>query len=96
MTRKTENIIEVFAIELLSKLDYVHIYAPDIIPDSNNQENWPIFNCIKEFGHYYIAKLFILWPKFVRLTRIGNLNAQILKIGNAEYRFHCQKFEMIN
>jgi type I restriction enzyme R subunit len=33
MTRITENIIESFAIELLDKLGYTYIYAPDIAPD---------------------------------------------------------------
>lgn len=32
MTRITENTIEAFAIELLDKLGYVYIYAPDIAP----------------------------------------------------------------
>ena len=38
MTRITENIIESFAIELLDKLGYEHIYAPDIAHDSENPE----------------------------------------------------------
>ena len=38
MTRMTENIIEAFAIELLDKLGYDYIYAPDIAPDSANPE----------------------------------------------------------
>lgn len=38
MTRITENIIESFAIELLEKLGYEYIYAPDIAPDSENPE----------------------------------------------------------
>jgi type I restriction enzyme R subunit len=38
MTRITENIIEAFAIELLNKLGYEYIYAPDIAPDSENPE----------------------------------------------------------
>lgn len=38
MTRITENIIEAFAIELLDKLGYEYIYAPDIAPDSENPE----------------------------------------------------------
>jgi type I restriction enzyme R subunit len=38
MTRITENIIESFAIELLDKLGYEYIYAPDIAPDSENPE----------------------------------------------------------
>jgi len=38
MTRITENIIESFAIELLDKLGYDYIYAPDIAPDSENPE----------------------------------------------------------
>lgn len=38
MTRITENIIESFAIELLDKLGYAYIYAPDIAPDSENPE----------------------------------------------------------
>ena len=38
MTRITENIIEAFAIELLDKLGYAYIYAPDIAPDSANPE----------------------------------------------------------
>ena len=38
MTRITENIIESFAIELLEKLGYAYIYAPDIAPDSENPE----------------------------------------------------------
>jgi len=36
MTRITENTIESFAIELLEKLGYAYIYAPDIAPDSEN------------------------------------------------------------
>lgn len=38
MTRITENIIEAFAIELLDKLGYEYIYAPDIAYDSENPE----------------------------------------------------------
>lgn len=38
MTRITENIIESFTIELLEKLGYKYIYAPDIAPDSENPE----------------------------------------------------------
>lgn len=38
MTRITENVIEGFAIELLDKLGYEYIYAPDIAPDSENPE----------------------------------------------------------
>lgn len=38
MTRITENTIESFAIELLEKLGYVYIYAPDIAPDSEKPE----------------------------------------------------------
>ena len=38
MTRITENTIESFAIELLEKLGYAYIYAPDIAPDSENPE----------------------------------------------------------
>lgn len=38
MTRITENTIESFAIELLDKLGYEYIYAPDIAPDSENPE----------------------------------------------------------
>lgn len=38
MTRITENIIESFAIELLTKLGYEYIYAPNIAPDADNPE----------------------------------------------------------
>ncbi len=38
MTRITENSIESFAIELLNKLGYEYIYAPDIAPDAANPE----------------------------------------------------------
>lgn len=38
MTRITENIIEAFAIELLDKLGYEYIYAPDIAYDGENPE----------------------------------------------------------
>jgi type I restriction enzyme R subunit len=38
MTRITENIIEAFAIELLDKLGYEYIYAPDIAHDSENPQ----------------------------------------------------------
>lgn len=38
MTRITENNIEAFAIELLDKLNYECIDAPDIAPDSENPE----------------------------------------------------------
>lgn len=38
MSRITENIIEAFAIELLDKLGYDYIYAPDIAPDGDNPE----------------------------------------------------------
>ncbi|MES2617353.1 MAG: type I restriction endonuclease subunit R [Bacteroidota bacterium] len=38
MTRITENIIESFAIELLDKLGYEYIYAPDIAHDSENPQ----------------------------------------------------------
>jgi type I restriction enzyme R subunit len=38
MTRITENIIEAFAIELLNKLGYEYIYAPDIAYDSESPE----------------------------------------------------------
>lgn len=38
MSRITENTIEAFAIELLCKLGYGYIYAPDIAPDAENPE----------------------------------------------------------
>lgn len=38
MIRITESLIESFAIELLDKLGYAYIYAPDIAPDSENPE----------------------------------------------------------
>jgi type I restriction enzyme R subunit len=38
MTRITENIIETFAIELLDKLGYEYVYAPNIAHDSENPE----------------------------------------------------------
>ncbi len=38
MTRITENSIEAFAIELLDKLGYEYIYAPEIVPDSETPE----------------------------------------------------------
>ncbi len=38
MTRITENIIEAFAIELLNKLGYEYIYAPDIAHDGESPE----------------------------------------------------------
>jgi len=38
MTRITENIIEAFAIELLDKLGYEYIYAPDIAYDGETPE----------------------------------------------------------
>lgn len=38
MTRITENIIEAFAIDLLDKLGYEYIYAPDIAHDGENPE----------------------------------------------------------
>ncbi|MDD3592218.1 MAG: type I restriction endonuclease [Sulfurovum sp.] len=36
MEKITENEIELFAIELLEKLGYRYIYAPEIAPDSEN------------------------------------------------------------
>jgi type I restriction enzyme, R subunit len=38
MTRITENIIEAFAIELLTKLGYGYVYAPEIAPDADRPE----------------------------------------------------------
>lgn len=38
MTRITENTIEAFAIELLDKLGYEYIYAPNIAPDGETPE----------------------------------------------------------
>jgi type I restriction enzyme R subunit len=38
MTRITENIIEAFAIELLTKLGYDYVYAPEIAPDADRPE----------------------------------------------------------
>ncbi len=38
MSRITENIIESFAIELLEKLGYNYLFAPNIAPDSENPE----------------------------------------------------------
>lgn len=38
MTRITENLIETFAIELLEKLGYSYVYAPDIAHDSEQPE----------------------------------------------------------
>lgn len=35
MTKITENVIELFAIELLEKLGFEYIYAPNIAPDSD-------------------------------------------------------------
>ena len=43
MTKITENNIEEFTIELLERLGYQYIYAPDIAPDSENR-NSPIEN----------------------------------------------------
>jgi len=38
MTKITESVIEKFAIELLERLGYQYIYAPDIAPDSDTPE----------------------------------------------------------
>lgn len=38
MTRITENIIESFAIDLLSQMGYDYLYGPDIAPDGENPE----------------------------------------------------------
>ncbi|MBU3968587.1 MAG: hypothetical protein KKG76_14655 [Euryarchaeota archaeon] len=38
MNLKTENNIEIFAIELLEKQGYEYVYAPDIATDSETQE----------------------------------------------------------
>ena len=38
MTRITENTIEEFTIELLKRLGYQYIYAPDIAPDGERPE----------------------------------------------------------
>jgi type I restriction enzyme, R subunit len=38
MPNITENAIEVFAIKLFEKLDYSHVYAPDIAPDGEHPE----------------------------------------------------------
>jgi type I restriction enzyme, R subunit len=38
MTRITENIIEAFAIDLLTKLGYDYVYAPEIAPDADRPE----------------------------------------------------------
>lgn len=38
MSRITENIIEAFTIELLNKLGYEYIHAPEIAPDGENPE----------------------------------------------------------
>ena len=38
MTHITEHSIEKFAIELLEKLGYEYLYAPDIAPDGNAPE----------------------------------------------------------
>ena len=38
MTRITENTIESFAIELLDKLGYEFLYAPNIAPDGETRE----------------------------------------------------------
>ncbi len=38
MTRITENTIELFAIDLLRKLGYTHIYGPNIAPDADQPE----------------------------------------------------------
>jgi type I restriction enzyme R subunit len=38
MNLKTENNIKTFAIELLEKQGYEHVYAPDIVPDSGTSE----------------------------------------------------------
>lgn len=64
MTRITENIIESFAIELLDKLGYEYIYAPDIAPDSENPERDSftqvlllnrLQNAIKRINHHIPA-----------------------------------------
>lgn len=56
MTRITENIIEGFTIELLEKLGYNYIYAPDIASDGKNPERDSyeqilLFNRIKNAIH---------------------------------------------
>ena len=38
MTRITESPIEEFAINLLEKQGYRHLYGPDIAPDGDSQE----------------------------------------------------------
>ena len=38
MTKITEHIIEKFAIELLERLGYEYVYAPNIAPDSETPE----------------------------------------------------------
>ena len=38
MNKITESAIEEFAIELLEKSSYQHVYAPDIAPDSDTPE----------------------------------------------------------
>jgi len=38
MPRITENTVEEFAIELLERLSYQYIYAPDIAPDGERPE----------------------------------------------------------
>ena len=38
MTKITENHIETFAIEILERLGYEYIYAPEIAPDSENPQ----------------------------------------------------------
>ncbi len=38
MTKITENTIEEFAVELLERLGYQYIYAPDIAPDGIHPE----------------------------------------------------------
>lgn len=38
MTKISENEIELFSIELLEKLGYDYVYAPDITPDGDQPE----------------------------------------------------------
>jgi type I restriction enzyme R subunit len=54
----TESAIETFAIELLEKLGYQYVYAPDIAPDSETPERERFEGKTRDTPHFF------WWPPF--------------------------------
>lgn len=89
MTTITEYSIEAFAIELLEKLGYEYIYAPDIAPDSETPER-------KSFEHVLLLDRLEQAVRRINLSIPANAQAEAIKeiqrIGSPELLANNENF----